>query len=76
MYSSKVTQKGQATIPFEIRNKLNIHKGDSVGFDLNKHGDVVLHKVEPIDVMFLQSLNAPLSDEWNSDEDSGAYNDL
>ncbi len=76
MYSSKITQRGQTTIPAAIRSKLGLDTGDLVEFDINDAGEVVLHKIEPIDLLFLQSLNFSLSDEWNSDEDSGAYDDL
>jgi AbrB family looped-hinge helix DNA binding protein len=76
MHTSKVTQRGQATIPSIIRQKLNLNTGDSIAFDINEDGQVILHKIEPVDILFLQSLNSSLGDEWNSQEDSGAYDDL
>ncbi|MCE3232409.1 MAG: AbrB/MazE/SpoVT family DNA-binding protein [Rickettsiaceae bacterium] len=76
MYTSRITQRGQTTIPSIIRNKLNLHTGDSVAFELNAAGEVVLHKAEPIDLLFLKSLNAPLSEEWGSKKDSEAYDEL
>jgi AbrB family looped-hinge helix DNA binding protein len=34
----RVTQKGQVTIPLEIRRALGIRPGSDVGFDLDEHG--------------------------------------
>lgn len=76
MHTSKITQRGQTTIPSVIRQELNLGAGDSVAFDINEQGQVILHKVEPVDILFLKSLNSSLSDEWNSQEDAGAYDDL
>lgn len=40
---SVVTQKGQVTIPKEIRNKLNVKHGDEVVFDVEDE-KVILRK--------------------------------
>lgn len=34
----RVTQKGQVTIPLEVRRALGIQPGSEVGFDLDEHG--------------------------------------
>jgi antitoxin PrlF len=34
----RVTQKGQVTIPLEIRKALGIHAGSDVQFQLDEHG--------------------------------------
>lgn len=44
MVTSKVTSKGQTTIPKEIREQLGIKTGDRVTFVL-RNGEVVLHPV-------------------------------
>ena len=34
----RVTQKGQVTIPLEVRRALGIHPGSDVEFELDEHG--------------------------------------
>lgn len=41
---TKVSQKGQVTIPKEIREKLGIHPGDEVRFEEEEDGRYVLRK--------------------------------
>ena len=73
--SSKVTQKGQATIPVHIRSFLNLDTGDSVAFFIE--GDkVVLIKADISNDVYLRSVESTLKDEWLSEEDSKAYDDL
>ena len=43
--SGKVTTKGQVTIPQEIRDRLGIHPGSTVEFDVD--GDVVTIRKAP-----------------------------
>ena len=43
--SGKVTTKGQVTIPQEIRDRLGIHPGSTVAFDVD--GDVVTIRKAP-----------------------------
>jgi len=42
MQITKLTSKGQTTIPKEIRNHLNIHSGDRVVFVIDDDGKVFL----------------------------------
>lgn len=42
--STTLTSKGQVTIPKQIRDALNLTPGCAVDFDVNREGDVVLHK--------------------------------
>ncbi|MEI6805461.1 MAG: AbrB/MazE/SpoVT family DNA-binding domain-containing protein [Myxococcaceae bacterium] len=71
---STVTEKGQATIPVEIRHRLKLIAGDKVGFEVSE-GKVFLRRVEPFDYLYHQSLSKTLS-EWDSLEDEEAYRDL
>lgn len=41
IYTSTLTQKGQATIPVSIRNRLAIHPGEKVVFE-EKEGEIVI----------------------------------
>lgn len=74
MKVSSITQKGQATIPAEIRLKLDLHPGDKVGFELI-NGNVVLKKIQAFDYEYHKTLANTLS-EWSSEEDDDAYGDL
>lgn len=71
---SKLTAKGQTTIPRQVRDKLALQPGDLIAFEIQ--GDVVrLRKVEPVDVGYLRAVQTTLS-EWESPEDAEAYDDL
>ena len=43
--STRLTSKGQVTIPKQIRDALNLEPGCAVDFAVNREGDVVVHKV-------------------------------
>ncbi len=74
MQVSKLTQKGQTTIPAEIRRRLDLHTGDTVAFEVIEN-KVVLSKITPFDYGYHKALESTLS-EWNSKEDNEAFNDL
>lgn len=73
-FVSKITSKYQATIPKEIREKLRLGQGDSVGFDI-EDGKVVIRKISPLDVAYLRAVQETLT-EWLSDEDEELFRDL
>jgi len=73
--SSRLTTKGQATIPLSVRKRLNPKPGDTVIFEESKNGSVRIRKAEPLDLELLSALDETLS-EWNSDNDECAYRDL
>lgn len=72
--TSRLTSKGQATIPVAVRKALRLREGDSVLFDL-KGGKVTLRRAEPLDRAFLR-LSETAFEEWNSPEDEAAFRDL
>ncbi len=39
-----MTTKGQVTIPKKVREALKLAPGDAVDFDVNREGQVVVHK--------------------------------
>ncbi|MEO0834655.1 MAG: AbrB/MazE/SpoVT family DNA-binding domain-containing protein [Cyanobacteria bacterium J06642_3] len=72
---TKLTTKYQATIPKEVRVKLDLKAGDHIMF-VEKEGEIVIQKVKGIDWQYLQAVSPTLEPEWLSDEDEQAYADL
>ncbi len=73
MYS-RLSSKGQVTIPKAGREALGASAGDVVCFEITD-GAVVLRKVEPFDMAFHRALSVTF-DEWTSPEDEEAFGDL
>jgi antitoxin PrlF len=71
---SRLTSKGQTTIPREVRRKLSLQPGDMIVYDLDDD-EVRLRKQMPLDVTFLRAVQTTLS-EWDSPEDAAAFDDL
>jgi len=76
MNASKVTTKGQVTIPKEVRERLRITAGDVIAYEFQENGLVVVRKMEPFDGGWHRALSTTLADEWNSPEDDEAFGDL
>ena len=74
MYASKLSRKGQVTIPKEVRDCLHALPGDLIEYDV-KDNIVTVRRVEPFDRQFHQALADTLS-EWSSPEDDLAFHDL
>lgn len=74
MNVSKISIKGQVTIPSHIRKALNIKPGDLIAYELQGK-TVKLKKIEPFDAAY-HSAVAETLEEWNSPEDEKAFNDL
>jgi AbrB family looped-hinge helix DNA binding protein len=74
MHLSTLTTKCQATIPAEIRKELGLHAGDKISFE-TLNGKVYIVKVPAFDLAHHKAMESTLS-EWNSEEDSEAYDDL
>jgi len=74
MRTSRLSSKGQVTIPKEIRDALDLVAGDRVGYEL-EDGTVRLRRIDPFDLAFHDSL-ADTLDEWASPEDEEAFRDL
>ncbi len=43
--ATTMTVKGQVTIPKKVRDSLRLMPGDGVSFDVNREGQIVMHKV-------------------------------
>ena len=74
MQTSKLSSKGQVTIPREIRENVGLEPGHLVAYEV-KDGVIILKRVEPFDAAFHEALSETL-DEWNSPEDEEAFRDL
>jgi antitoxin PrlF len=74
MLTSRLSAKGQVTIPKEIRGELDLDPGDLVGYEV-REGVVVLRRVEPLDRAFHGALSDTLA-EWDTTEDDEAFRDL
>ena len=72
---SKITAKGQTTVPQEIRAALNSKAGDLIAWDVESDGRVAVRRINPVDVEYLQAVQATLS-EWHTAEDEKAYGKL
>ena len=76
MNASKVTAKGQVTIPKAVRERLRVGAGDVIVYEFQENGVVVVRKMEPFDAGWHRALSTTLADEWNSPEDDEAFGDL
>jgi AbrB family looped-hinge helix DNA binding protein len=75
-FSSRVTQKGQVTIPVFIRNTIQLEPYEEVEFLLDEDNIVSLRKKEEDQKNELIAYGSLLSEEWDSEADNLAYNDL
>jgi AbrB family looped-hinge helix DNA binding protein len=74
MKVSKISIKGQITIPASIRQAMGIEPGDLIAYELQGK-TVKLKKIDPFDAAFHSAIAETL-EEWNSPEDDEAFNDL
>ncbi len=74
MQLSKITSRGQTTIPKRIREAVNFNEGDVIAFEV-KDRHVLIYKVAPARDEYLQSLSSAMN-EWTSPEDEEAWRDL
>jgi AbrB family looped-hinge helix DNA binding protein len=72
---SKVTSKGQTTIPKEVRDRLHVAAGDALVYELQENGAVMVRKARSFDTAWHAALSDTL-EEWSSPEDDEAYRDL
>ena len=74
MEISKITSKGQVTIPPALRKAAHFKTGDKLVFELD--GDrVIVTKFKPAKDAYLGSVSLNL-EEWLSDDDEEAWSDL
>ncbi|MCF3651054.1 AbrB/MazE/SpoVT family DNA-binding domain-containing protein [Synoicihabitans lomoniglobus] len=72
---TKLTSKGQTTIPQRVRLTLGLRTGDALAFRFN--GDrIEIAKAQPLDLTFAESTAKTLAPEWMSEADDDAFRDL
>lgn len=49
MYDIQVNDRGQITIPKQLRDKVNIHPNDNLKIDMDEHGRLILFKKDLLD---------------------------
>lgn len=74
MLQSSLTQKGQTTIPVQVRQVLKLDAGDRLSYEIHDQ-EVIIKKIDPLDIFYHQSLGQSLG-EWLSKGDDDAYGDL
>jgi AbrB family looped-hinge helix DNA binding protein len=74
MNVSRLSSKGQVTIPKKIREAIGLKEGDLVAYEI-KDQVVTFKRVGPFDEAFHAALSGTL-EEWTTPEDEEAFSDL
>lgn len=74
MHSSRLSSKGQVTLPAKVREALGLRPGDLVAYAI-KGKSAVIQKLGAFDAAFHKALSQTL-DEWTSSDDDAAFRDL
>lgn len=72
--TSRLSSKGQVTIPVAVRERLELVPGDLVSYEVEEDR-VVLRRVRPFDAAFHAAVSETL-EEWASPEDEEAFGEL
>jgi bifunctional DNA-binding transcriptional regulator/antitoxin component of YhaV-PrlF toxin-antitoxin module len=72
---SKITAKGQTTVPQAIRTALESKPGDLLAWEISADGAVAVRRITPADVEYLKAIEGTLT-EWRTAEDTKAYGRL
>ncbi len=74
MVKSKLSSKGQITLPKSVRAAIGAEPGDTIVYEVEGTA-VRLRRIRPVDLEFHEALEHTL-DEWTSDADEKAFRDL
>ena len=74
MHISRITSKGQTTIPVSIRMAAHLKAGDTLAYEI-KGDHVIVRKINSPEDEYLKGVEVILS-EWSSPEDEEAWNAL
>jgi len=72
--TSRLSSKGQVTIPREVRGALHLEAGDYVAYEV-KDDKAILTRAEPFDAAYHMAVSETL-EEWGSVDDDKAFRDL
>jgi antitoxin PrlF len=72
--TSKISSKGQIILPKEIRDKLGVHSGDTLVYEMEGNA-VRVRKAEPLDLAWHRAVSLT-ADEWDSAHDHENFDDL
>jgi antitoxin PrlF len=72
--ASRLSSKGQVTLPKKVREVLGARPGDTILYEVAENL-VRIRRAEPFDKAFHAALSSTL-DEWMSEEDEQAFRDL
>ncbi len=75
MAVSKITAKGQLTLPKAIRSKLGVEPGDTLVYEVQGN-TVRIRKAEPFELEWHSAVARTLAPEWDSPYDHENYDDL
>ena len=74
MEISRITARGQTTIPKRVRDAIGLNDGDVISFEV-EDDHLIVRRVTRAQDDYLQGLSATLG-EWASPEDEDAWRDL
>ena len=72
---TKVTAKGQTTIPQVVRAALQVVDGDRIAWEIGTDGTATVRRVRAMDLDYLRAVEGTLS-EWTRAADEAAYRGL
>lgn len=74
MPTSRLSPKGELTIPKEVRDKIGLQPGGLVYYDV-ENGHLTVCRADTLDKEFHDAISPTLT-EWDSPEDHEAFDDL
>ncbi len=72
---SKITSKGQTTVPQAVRAALKSKPGDLIAWEIDARGNVGVRRIQAADLEYLKAVEGTLN-EWRTAEDEKAYGKL
>jgi AbrB family looped-hinge helix DNA binding protein len=72
---SRLAANARTTIPKPVRDALGLRPGDTIAYELEPDGRVVLRKNPELSQAYLEFLDR-LFAEWGTPEDAAAFDDL
>jgi AbrB family looped-hinge helix DNA binding protein len=74
MLTSRLSSKGQVTLPKQVRKTLGAQPGDVIVYEVEE-GTVQIRRLDPLDAAFYAAVSSTL-EEWATPEDEEAFRDL